>query len=83
MLGMDDVATNREHPTHEEVKHIIDPRWLIEVYHLEIKKTCGIERCQSRTGRAPRNHIFITITAWFEKHKRRIQYQITLDLLRN
>lgn len=32
-------------------------RWLVEVYHREVKQTCGIERCQARTGRAQRNHI--------------------------
>ncbi|WVX67643.1 IS701 family transposase domain protein [Candidatus Bealeia paramacronuclearis] len=24
-------------------------RWKIEVYHRELKQTCGLERCQSRT----------------------------------
>ncbi|WP_155066466.1 hypothetical protein [Piscirickettsia salmonis] len=27
------------------------------LYHRELKQTCGIERCQARTGRAQRNHI--------------------------
>jgi hypothetical protein len=29
--------------------------WIIEVYHRSLKKTCGVERCQSRSGRAQRN----------------------------
>ena len=66
-----------ENPTREQVKHITDARWSVEVYHREIKQTCGIERCQSRTGRAQRNHIFMAIAAWFEQHRLRIKYKTT------
>jgi hypothetical protein len=55
------VTTNRENPTREQVKHTMEARWLIEVYHRELKQTCGIEGCQARTGRAQRNHIFIAM----------------------
>lgn len=75
---IDYVATNMENPTREQVKAITGARWSVEVYHREIKQTCGIERCKSRTGRAQRNHIFMAIAAWFEQHKRRIQHQTTL-----
>ena len=47
--------------------------------HREIKQACGIERGQSRTGRA--NQIFMAIAAWFEQHKRRIQHQIKMLML--
>jgi hypothetical protein len=53
-------------------------RWSVEVYHREIKQTCGIERCQARTGRAQRNHIFLAIAAWFEQHKLRLTHNMTL-----
>ena len=43
-----------------------------------LKQTCGIERCQARTGRAQRNHIFLAIAAWFEQHKLRITHKIIL-----
>ena len=56
----------------------MEARWLIEVYHRELKQTCGIEGCQARTGRAQRNHIFMAIVAWLDKHKRRLQEKITL-----
>ncbi|MCZ6919807.1 MAG: transposase [Rickettsia endosymbiont of Ixodes persulcatus] len=36
-------------------------RWSIEFYHRELKQTCGIERCQARTGRAQRNHICLAV----------------------
>lgn len=63
-------------------------RWLAEVYHREVKQTCGIERCQARIGRAQRNHIFLDIAAWFEQHKRRITqktmlYQQNWDVIKN
>lgn len=73
----DYIGTNKEHPALEDIKSIIKARWTIEVYHRELKQTCGVERCQSRTGRAQRNHIFLAISAWIEKHKRRGLERIT------
>jgi hypothetical protein len=69
---IDYVSTNKEDPTREEVKKIMEARWSIEVYHRELKQTCGIERCQARTGRAQRNHICLSILAWLDKYRRRI-----------
>ena len=40
--------------------------------------TCGIERCQARTGRSQRNHICMAILAWIDKHRKRITEKITL-----
>ncbi len=71
-------VTNKDNPTREYVKSIMDARWSVEVYHREVKPNCGIERCQARTSRAQRNHIFLAISAWFEQHKRRISEKITL-----
>lgn len=69
---IDYVSTNNEDSTREEVKKIMEARWSIEVYHRELKQTCGIERCQARTGRAQRNHICLSILAWLDKYRRRI-----------
>ncbi|WP_290603789.1 transposase, partial [Arsenophonus sp. ENCA] len=82
------IVTNKENPTREYVKSIMDARWSVEVYHREVKQNCGIERCQARTSRAQRNHIFLAISAWFEQHKRRISEKITLyqqnwDVIKN
>ena len=55
----------------------MEARWSIEVYHRELKQTCGIERCQARTGRAQRNHICVAILAWLDKHRRRMMEKIT------
>ncbi len=75
---IDYVVTNMENPTHEQAKHITNTHWSVEVYHRKIKQTCGIERCQSRTERAQRNHVFMAIAAWFEEHKLRINHKTTL-----
>lgn len=69
---IDYVGTNKENPSREEIKDIIAARWSIEVYHRELKQTCGIERCQARHGRSQRNHIYMAIMAWFNKHTQRI-----------
>jgi hypothetical protein len=38
--------------------------WMIEVYHRNLKQTCGVERCQARFARAQRNHIGFAIRAF-------------------
>jgi len=65
----DYIGTNLEAPTREKVLNYMQARWSIEVYHRELKQTCGIERCQARTSRAQRNHICMAISVWFNKHK--------------
>lgn len=74
---IDYLATNKESPTRVEIKAIMEARWSIEVYHRELKQTCGIERCQARTGRAQRNHICVAILAWLDKHRRRLFDKVT------
>lgn len=74
---IDYVTTNRETPTREYVERLMKARWSIEVYHRELKQTCGIERCQARTGRSQRNHIFIAISAWIQKYKQRLKHKIS------
>lgn len=75
---IDFVATNKENPTREDVEKIIRDRWGIEVYHRELKQTCGIQRCQARTARSQRNHICLAILAWINKSKIWLQNRITL-----
>lgn len=74
---IDFMTTNMKDPTRNDVKKIMEARWSIEVYHREIKQTCGIERCQARTSRAQRNHIFLSIAAWFAQHSIRIKIGTT------
>ena len=75
---IDYVSTNMTDPIRGGIKKIIKARWSIEVYHRELKQTCGIERCQARTGRAQRNHICLSIMAWLDKHRRRITEHLSL-----
>lgn len=84
----DYIGTNMENPSRDRIEAIIKARWKIEVYHRELKQTCGLERCQSRTGRAQRNHIFLVISAWIQKYKRRLVeggsfYQQKWDVVKN
>lgn len=65
------ITTNVENPTLNQIENIIKMRWNIEVYHRELKQTCGIECCISCSGLAQRNHICITVLSWiyrFKKH---------------
>lgn len=68
----DYIATNVENPTRQRIENIMKMRWNIEVYHRELKQTCGIERCMSRTGRAQRNHICVAVLAWIYRFKKRL-----------
>ena len=61
-----------ENPIKDAVKALHDFRWSIEVYHRELKQTCGIERCQVSTNRAQRNNICLSIIAWIKKQHRRL-----------
>jgi hypothetical protein len=84
----DYIGTNMENPSRARIEAVIKARWKIEVYHRELKQTCGLERCQSRTGRAQRNHIFLSISAWIQKYKRRLVegvsfYQQKWDVIKN
>ena len=70
---IDYITTNMDSPTRDVVERIAKARWSIEVYHRELKQTCGIERCQARTGRAQRNHICLAIKVWIDQHMKRIR----------
>ena len=66
---IDYVTTNKTDPSRDAVELIMQQRWSIEVYHRELKQTCGLERCQARTGRAQRNHLFLALSTWIQRHK--------------
>ena len=74
---IDYVTTNQDNPTREWITAMLKARWSIEVYHRELKQTCGIERCQARAGRAQRNHIAMAIATWFDKYRRRLTEAIS------
>ena len=67
-------GTSIENPTREKVKSLIRSRWEIEVFHKELKQTCGLECSQARTSRSQRNHIVLSVLSWIKKAEvRRIQ----------
>jgi hypothetical protein len=55
----DYIGTNLESPNRAQVKSIVDARWSIEVYHRELKQTCGIERFS--LARAERREITFSL----------------------
>jgi len=60
-------GTNIDDPTRDEIINLVKIRWNIEVFHREIKQTSGLERCQSRTSRAQRNHIAFSALSWINQ----------------
>lgn len=71
-------GTNIDNPTREQVKTFVKRRWSVEVFHRELKQNCGLECCQSRNGRAQRNHICLSILAWIQLATKRSLNQISL-----
>lgn len=72
------VASNQLSITWEDAKRYVKMRWNIEVYHRELKQTCGIERCQAHTGRAQRNYITLAILTWIKQSERRCVEQLSM-----
>lgn len=82
----DYVITNLPYADRDQVAGYLKIRWAIEVFHRELKQTCGLERCQARTRRAQRNHICMAIKTWIQRYKRRLRevisyYQQTWDVI--
>lgn len=71
-------GTNIDKPTREQIKTLVKRRWSVEVFHRELKQNCGLESCQSRNGRAQRNHICLSVLAWIQLTTRRSLEKITL-----
>lgn len=74
----DYIATNMENPTREKINSLMRMRWDIEVFHRELKQACGLQNCQSRTGRAQRNHIGFSILTWIRMAKSRSLTNLSL-----
>ncbi len=72
------MVTNIEEPSRHDVEKIMKIRWKIEVYHRELKQTCGLERRQSRNAGAQRNHIFMSLYAWLHTFKQRRRDKISV-----
>lgn len=57
-------ATNDLSMSDIKLQQIAEQRWMIEIYHRNLKQTCGVEHCQSRLAIAQRNHIGLAIRAF-------------------
>lgn len=73
----DYVGTNLENPTRDHINVLVKKRWEIEVFHRELKQTCGLEHCQARTSRAQRNHIVLCVLTWIKQAALRKQLNIS------
>lgn len=73
----DYIGTNIENPTRNQIIALVKKRWEIEVFHRELKQTCGLEHCQARTSRAQRNHITLSVLTWIKQAAQRKQYNIS------
>lgn len=70
-------GTNLESPTRQDVNALIQKRWQIEVFHRELKQTLGLQNCQSRTGRAQRNHIGFSVLGWIKSAEVRRRFNLS------
>jgi len=82
------MATNNLKFSREDIKRVAAKRWKIEEYHRGLKQTTGIEKCQARTQRSQRNHIFCSIISFvaLELHRRKKQiswYQAKQAIIQN
>ena len=57
-------ATNDLSMSNFTRQSLAEQRWMIEVYHRDLKQNCGVERCQARSAIAQRNHIHFAIRAF-------------------
>jgi putative transposase len=70
-------ATNKLDMTLSDIKTVAAQRWKIEEYHRGLKQTTGIEKCQARSQRSQRNHIFCSIIAFVALERNRLRKNIS------
>lgn len=70
-------ATNDLNLSSTDIRRANAKRWKIEEYHRGLKQLCGIEKCQSRTSRSQRTHIFCCILAFLSLEINRLKQGIT------
>ncbi|SRR6266496_1507593 len=63
----DYIGTNITEPTRDQITALVKKRWEIEVFHRELKQTCGLAQCQARTSRSQRNHIVLSVLTWIKQ----------------
>ena len=63
-LVTNDVTTSRS-----LVEKVYKRRWEVEVFHRGLKQTTGVAKCQARSARAQRNHIFCCLRVFLSLEK--------------
>jgi len=71
------LATNKLDMTLSDIKTVAAQRWKIEEYHRGLKQTIGIEKCQARSQRSQRNHIFCSIISFVALEVQRMKKNIS------
>ncbi len=71
------LATNKLDMTLVDIKTVAAQRWKIEEYHRGLKQTTGIEKCQARSQRSQRNHIFCSIISFVALEAQRVNKHIS------
>lgn len=70
-------ATNKIDSASKDIRQAGALRWRIEEYHRGLKQLTGVERCQARSPRSQRTHIFCAIMAFVSLEKLRLERAIT------
>ena len=70
-------GTNMESPTRQDIEALMRKRWEIEVFHRELKQTCGLQNCRARTSRAQRNHIGFSVLGWVKSAEVRRKFNLS------
>lgn len=70
-------ATNNLHLSTADMQQVYAQRWKIEEYHRGLKQTVGVAKCQARTKRSQRTHIFCSILSFLALEKKRLEENIT------
>lgn len=70
-------VTNNLNLSTEDMQKVYANRWQIEEYHRGLKQTVGIAKCQARTKRSQRTHIFCSILSFLALEKKRLEENIT------
>lgn len=63
--------------TASDVERVYGKRWQIEEYHRGLKQQCGIAKCQARTDRSQRNHIWCAIHSFLLLEIHRLNTGVT------
>ncbi len=62
---------------HEFRTSQVRKRWQIEVFHRELKQTCGLQNCRAGTSRAQRNHIGFSVLSWIKQADVRRKFHLS------